>query len=173
MSNQFKNPLIFQSDLKFFKMQSNLYSETNLPVDIFNILYSKSPTYEPSTCKLSKMQTCVHMSHHVSQFTCLACTVMCMHPLQVAVLLCTLLYSTVQSTVVQYLYFKPRISGSKRKGSGDVAGTAKKRFTTQEMARGSYVRRHCQFLRHRTRKQNSTPKLQQPFRMHPVLPCHL
>ncbi len=29
-----------------------------------------------------------------------------MHPLQVVVLLCTLLYSTVQSTVVQYLYFK-------------------------------------------------------------------
>ena len=42
------------------------------------------------------------------------------------VLLCTLLYSTVQSTVVQYLYFKPRMSGSKCKSSSDVAGTAKK-----------------------------------------------
>ena len=49
-----------------------------------------------------------------------------MHPLQVAVLLCTLLYSIVDSTVVQYLYFKPRMSGSKRKSSSDVAGTAKK-----------------------------------------------
>ena len=35
----------------------------------------------------------------------------------------TLLYSTVYSTVVQYLYFKPRMSGSKRKSRGDVAGT--------------------------------------------------
>ena len=50
-----------------------------------------------------------------------------MHPLQVVVLLCTLLYGTVQSTVVQYLYFKPRMSGSKRKNSSDVAVTAKKR----------------------------------------------
>ena len=46
-----------------------------------------------------------------------------MHPLQVVVLLCALLYSTVSSTVVQYLYFKPRMSGSKHKSSGDVAGT--------------------------------------------------
>ena len=36
---------------------------------------------------------------------------------------CTLLYSTVQSTVVRYLYFKPRRSGSKSKSSDDVAGT--------------------------------------------------
>ena len=35
----------------------------------------------------------------------------------------TLLYSTVYSTVVQYLYFKPRMSGSKRKSNSDVAGT--------------------------------------------------
>ena len=52
---------------------------------------------------------------------------MCVRPLQVVVLLCTLLYSTVQSTVVQHLYFKPSMSGSKCKRSGDVAGTAKKR----------------------------------------------
>ena len=31
---------------------------------------------------------------------------MCVHPLQVVVLLCTLLYSTVYSIVVQCLYFK-------------------------------------------------------------------
>ena len=35
-------------------------------------------------------------------------------------LLCTLLYR------VQYLYFNPRMSGSKCKSSGDVAGTAKR-----------------------------------------------
>ena len=86
-------------------------------------MYSKSPTYEPSSCKLSKIQTCVRMSNHVSQFTCLAYLVTCVHPLQVVVFLCTLLYSTVQSTVVQCLYFKPRMSRSKRKSSGDVAGT--------------------------------------------------
>ena len=69
------------------------------------------------------MQACIGMSNHISQFMCLVCMVMCVHPLQVVVLLCTLLYSTVQSTVVQYLYFKPRMSGSKHKSSGDVAHT--------------------------------------------------
>ena len=44
-----------------------------------------------------------------------------MHSLQVVVHLCTLLYSTVQNTVVPYLYFKPRMSESKCKSSGDVA----------------------------------------------------
>ncbi|KAI4548574.1 hypothetical protein MG293_000904 [Ovis ammon polii] len=44
-------------------------------------------------------------------------------PLQVAVRLCILLYSMVQSTTVQYLYFKPRMSRSKCKSSGDIAGT--------------------------------------------------
>ena len=37
------------------------------------------------------------------------------------------LYCSVLYTVVQYLCFKPRMSGSKHKSSGDVAGTAKKR----------------------------------------------
>ena len=46
-----------------------------------------------------------------------------MHPVQVVVLLCALLYRTVQRTVVQYLCFKPRMSRSKHKSSGDVAGT--------------------------------------------------
>ena len=41
-------------------------------------------------------------------------------------LLCTLLYSAVQNTVVQHLYFKPRMSRSKCKSNGDEAGTAKK-----------------------------------------------
>ena len=47
-----------------------------------------------------------------------------------AVLLCTLLYSTIQSIVGQYLYFKPRTFGSKCKSSRDVAGTAKKHQAT-------------------------------------------
>ena len=49
--------------------------------------------------------------------------VQCVRPLQVAVLLCTLLYSTECSSVAQYLYFKTRMSGSKSKSSGGVAGT--------------------------------------------------
>lgn len=48
--------------------------------------YSKSPTYESSTCNLSKRRTCVH----ISQFTCLAYIVMCIDVLQN--FLCTLLY---------------------------------------------------------------------------------
>lgn len=28
--------------------------------------YNKSPTYEPSSCTLSKMRTCVRVSNHVS-----------------------------------------------------------------------------------------------------------
>ena len=36
---------------------------------------------------------------------------------------CTFVYFTVESTVAQYLYFKPRMSGSKCKSSGDVTGT--------------------------------------------------
>ena len=80
--------------------------------------YSKPPTYEPSSFKLSKMQ-CGFACSIV--FMCLAYIVTCMH-------LCTwlcfcVLYSIVQSIVVQCLYFNPRVSGSKRKSGGDVAGT--------------------------------------------------
>ena len=46
---------------------------------------------------------------------------------RVAVLLCTSLYSTVQSTGVQSLYFKPRMSRSKHKSSGDATCTPKER----------------------------------------------
>ena len=77
--------------------------------------YSKSPTYKPSSCELSKMRTCVCTSSHISQSMCLVYTVTCVHPLQVVVLLCTLLYSTLQSTVVPYLYFKSRMSSMTRK----------------------------------------------------------
>ena len=52
----------------------------------------KSPTYKLSSFEVLKMQTCFHVSNHV---TCLEHTVTCVHPLQVAVLLCTLMHSTV------------------------------------------------------------------------------
>ena len=48
-----------------------------------------------------------------------------MHPLQVVVLLCTLQYCIEYSSAVSI--FQPRMSGSKHKSRGDVAGTAKKR----------------------------------------------
>ena len=54
------------------------------------------------------------------------CADICAHPLQVVVLLCTLLYSAVYSKVVQCLCFKPRMSGCKCKSSGDIACTAQK-----------------------------------------------
>lgn len=54
---------------------------------------------------------------------CLVYMVTCVHPLRVAVLVHNLLHRTVERTVVQCLYFKPRMSGSKRKSNGDVAGT--------------------------------------------------
>ena len=57
---------------------------------------------------------------------CLVDIVTCMNPLQVVVLLCTLLYRTAQNTVVWYFYFKCRVSGSKCKNSTVAAGTTKK-----------------------------------------------
>ena len=60
---------------------------------MINTECSKSPTYKPWSCKLSKMWTCVLMSNHIGKFTVLAHIVTHMHPLQVVVLLCTLWYS--------------------------------------------------------------------------------
>ena len=57
-------------------------------------VYNKSPTYETSICKLSKMRKCIHMYNHISSRVWRT-IVTCVHPLQVVVLLCTLLYSTV------------------------------------------------------------------------------
>ena len=48
---------------------------------------------------------------------------MCLYPLQSGF---AFVYSTIWITVVQYLYFKPRMARSKHKSNGDVAGTAKK-----------------------------------------------
>ena len=49
---------------------------------------------------------------------------MCMHSLQMIMLLYISLYSTIESTVVQYIYFKPGMPGSEYKSSDDVVGTA-------------------------------------------------
>ena len=67
--------------------------------------------YKPSRCKLSKMGMCVHMSSHISLFTCLVFTVTCVHPLQVVILLYTLQYcveySSVQSLSLVQLFVTP------------------------------------------------------------------
>ena len=66
----------------------------------------------------------MQVSNHISEPMGLVCIAMCMHPLQV-VCFCAL-NSTLQITIVKYLYFKHRMYGSKCKSSGDVAGTDKK-----------------------------------------------
>ena len=59
---------------------------------------------------------CVYVSSHVNWFRYLVYIVVCVHPLQVVVLV---------STVVQYLYFKSQMSRSKCESSGDGAGAAR------------------------------------------------
>ena len=71
--------------------------------------------------QVANFQRWFRMSSPVSYCMCLAYIVTCEHPLQVVVLLCTLQH--LESIVVQYPYFKPRMSRSKRKSSVDVAGT--------------------------------------------------
>ena len=81
---------------------------------LLSFWYSKSPTHEPSSyecsneCSHIQSRELIHVSAH---------TVTCAQPLQVAVLLCTLPYSTVQSTGAQHPYFKPRTSRSQSKSS--------------------------------------------------------
>ena len=81
--------------------------------------YSMSSTYESSSCKLSKMQKCVHVAGESRVTSRLAYLATCVHPLQVVVLLCTSLYG-----VLEYLRFKHTMFRSKCKSSSDVAGTS-------------------------------------------------
>ena len=92
-------------------------------IRIISCLYSKSPYIETS-----KLQTFkdVNMLLHVQ-----SCSLQSLCTLSAVWIVCKwlglcVLYSTVQRTVVWYLYFKSRMSESKHKNSGDVAGAAKK-----------------------------------------------
>ena len=76
--------------------------------------------YEPSDCELSKILTRVRMSSHVSSRVWYTLSRAC---ILYKWLYVYVLYSTVQGIIVQCLYFKPRMSGSKHKNSGDVAGS--------------------------------------------------
>ena len=83
-----------------------------------------SPNMNPQVVNFQRCK-CEFTCSIACQFTCLACVV---RPLQLVVLLCILLYIAMWSAVVQDLYFKCRLGGSKHKSSSDVAGTAQKRF---------------------------------------------
>ena len=56
--------------LKFLGMMCTGKTEV-MPEVVFFIKYSKSPTYEPSSCKLSKMQTCIWFQQGTE--TCAIC----------------------------------------------------------------------------------------------------
>ena len=84
----------------------------------------KSPNTNPQVVSFQRCK-CEFTCSIACQFTCLACVV---RPLQLVVLLCILLYIAMWSAVVQDLYFKCRLGGSKHKSSSDVAGTAQKRL---------------------------------------------
>ena len=75
--------------------------------------FKKNTVKSPTNLQVAKFQRC-ECDLHVQSCSSHVYTVIHMHPQQLAVLLCTLLWSTVQSTIVQYLYFKTRTSGSKR-----------------------------------------------------------
>ena len=80
------------------------------------------PTYECSSCELSKMQMCSHTPSHVS--SCVWCALP-LHASSASPLYFA--YGSVYSTVVEeYFYFKSRMPRSKCKSSGYVAGTSKK-----------------------------------------------
>ena len=62
-TNMKSNPVIMKGGkykCRILEMHSKLRDQ-----QLKTILYSTSPIYEPSSCKLSKMQMCVHMSNHV------------------------------------------------------------------------------------------------------------
>ena len=85
-----------------------------------DLTYSKSQTFELLSCELSNTRSCVQTGKlvHISDVHCHLCA-----SSQLFVFLCTLLYSTTFRTTIECLYFKPRISRSKCKSSGDVACT--------------------------------------------------
>lgn len=74
--------------------------------------FKKNAVKSPTNLQVAKFQRC-ECDLHVQSCSSHVYTVIRMHPQQLAVLLCTLLWSTVQSTIVQYLHFKTRTSGSK------------------------------------------------------------
>ena len=85
----------------------------------------KSPTYKPSSCELSKMWMCIHMSNHIS--SCVLCTssraCVLYEWLCFCVLYCTLLCKEQWCSI---FISSTGCLEAKHKSSSDVAGTAKK-----------------------------------------------
>ena len=77
------------------------------------IIYSKSPTYEPSMCKLSKTQNvCSHVQlRKLVHGSGVHCHMQASS--RVVVLLCALLYRTAQSTTVKYCLENPMNRGAR------------------------------------------------------------
>lgn len=57
--------LLFLSFLSFFHLSCQHFTSLHTKLLLTN-KYSKSPPYVPSSCKLSKLWTYVHMSNHLS-----------------------------------------------------------------------------------------------------------
>ena len=85
------------------------------PHGIVNQRYSKSPTYESESCKLSKMQTCFQMSNPITlvHMSGVHCTTV--HTLHEVVLLRAFPDSSEYSRVLPL--FQARVSRNKHKSS--------------------------------------------------------
>ena len=85
--------------------------------------YSTFPTYESSSCELSKMRTCVRVSNHVKfvHVSCVHC-----HVYESSTSGCAFVYFTVQDCI-EYSstvsLFQAQDVRSMHKSSSDVAGT--------------------------------------------------
>lgn len=79
-------------------------------------VYSKSPTYRPWSCELSKMQTCVHVSSHARP-TCLAYSVACVRRPQTAVLLGTVHYCVGSSGIGSLFQDQDIVCDERRKAT--------------------------------------------------------
>ena len=83
--------------------------------------YDKSSINESSNCELSKLLPCIcmsnHMLVHISGIHC--------HVIISCISCCGFVHFNLQYCIdtVQYLYFKPRLSGSQHKSRCDTAGT--------------------------------------------------
>lgn len=98
-----------------------------LPIYILVLCVASSIIIESTESPLHKKLHVADFQRHKYVFTCpvmwvsscvsCAWSRACVHPMQVAVALCTLLCSTAKSTVVQYLLFKLRMSKASRKAA--------------------------------------------------------
>ena len=98
-------------------------------------LHTKSPTYEPSGCKTSKMQTCVCMFSHVSS-SCLWCTLS--HTcILFCVLYCIIAVQHEELTNEDRMELEAQRKDEERQEEEETEEP--KSYMLQEMARGFYL----------------------------------